>query len=91
MRNYVGLKFMQDWFHPPFWWLFNASAKQHDLNYTIGGTREDRLKADLGFFWRTLEDANLIQGIWKKRKAIYTAIIYFIFVRSFGWISFKFR
>lgn len=80
---------MQDFFHPPFWWLYTASAEQHDRAYEIGGTREDRLKADLGFFWRILEDANQIENMRLKVKAVYTAIAYFILVRMFGWIAFK--
>lgn len=89
MRNYVGFKLLQDYIHPPFWWLYTASAKIHDENYQTGGTRTDRLKADLGFFWRILEDANQIKDTWQKRKAVYTAILYFILVRMFGWISFN--
>lgn len=89
MKNYVGFSFMQDIIHPPFWWIYNASAEIHDQAYKEGGTREDRLKADLGFFWRVLHDANQIDDTWVKIKAVYTAIAYFILVRMFGWIAFN--
>ena len=88
-KNYVGFDWTQKWFHPPFWWLVNASAYIHDNNYTIGGTKADRLNADTGFFWRMLSDINKIEDYKKKKKAIYTAIIYFLCVRLFGWISFN--
>ena len=80
---------MQNWFHPPFWWLYNASASIHDDNYSKGGTREDRLIADIGFFWRIIEDTKRIED-WKTcRRAVNTAILYYKLVRMFGWIAFK--
>lgn len=88
-KNYVGFKFLQNIFHPPFWWLFNASAKQHDDNYEEGGTKNDRLTIDVGFFWRMLQDANQQTSYFKKNLAVFTAIFYFIMVRIGGWITFK--
>lgn len=79
---------MQNWFRPPLWFLFNASAKIHDENYENGGTRLDRMTADIGFLWRMCQDANRLENLKEKRKAIYTAILYFILVRLFGWITF---
>lgn len=90
MKNYLGFDWMQNWIHPPFYWLYNASAKIHDENYTKGGTAEDRLKADIGFFWRMVEDTKRIEN-WKERKrAVRLAILYYKLVRAFGWIGFKY-
>ena len=76
---------------PPYWSFQNASCKIHDENYTEGGSKMDRLRADVGFLWRMLEDANEIEDFKKKRQASYSAIVYFILVRLFGWISFRYN
>ena len=76
---------------PPFWSFQNASCKIHDDNYKAGGNIMDRMTADTGFLWRMLEDANEQKELLNKKKAVYSAIIYFILVRLFGWISFKYR
>lgn len=89
--NYIGFKWTQNFIKPPLWFLFNASAKTHDDNYEAGGGRMDRMTADVGFLWRMLSDANKQPTLWKKRLAVYTAITYFIAVRLFGWISFKWK
>ena len=49
------------------------------------------MKADIGFLWRMCEDANQQEKLNKKRKAIYSAIVYFMLVRLFGWISFNWK
>lgn len=90
MKNYCGFekaKIMK----PPKWALYNASCQIHDENYTLGGTKEDRLKADLGFFWRMLEDANRIEDVKLKKSAVRLAIIYYICVRMFGFLSFNYK
>lgn len=75
-------------FKVPEWILYNASCKIHDENYEIGGTRMDRMTADVGFLWRMLHDANQQDTLGKKRKAVYIALLYFFLVRAFGWLSF---
>jgi hypothetical protein len=87
--NFVGPWFIQKLISPPFWWLFTASAKIHDHNYKVGGSREDRLKADLGFLHRTLRDANQIGDFGKKKKAVRFAIYYYFCVRIYGVLFFK--
>ena len=87
--NYVGPEMLQKYIHPPFWWLYSASAKIHDDNYKKGGTKADRLEADLGFLHRILLDANDIKTYNKKRVAVLTAITYYVLVRGFGWLFFK--
>ena len=74
-------------FKPPYWAFQNASCKIHDESYDKGGTKEDRLKADVGFLWRMIQDANLLEK--DKKKAVYSAILYFILVRMFGWMTFN--
>ena len=90
MKNYCGYGHSQI-VKPPYWALFTADCKIHDDNYENGGDKNDKLKADLGFFWRMLSDINKVENYNKKRKAIYIAILYFILVRFFGGISFKWK
>lgn len=79
--NKCGFKIIQAIVKPPYRAFFNASCQIHDDNYTIGGTEADRLKADLGFLWRMLEDCNKIEDYNKKKKAVRHAILYYILVR----------
>jgi hypothetical protein len=88
MKNYCGFE-KAKLTRPPYWALFNASCKIHDDNYTDGGAKEDRLKADLGFFWRMLEDINKLEDYKSKKRATRYAIIYYICVRCFGRFSFN--
>jgi len=90
MKNYCGFK-KGLLIRPPFWSFQNASCKVHDDNYEIGGEISDRLTADIGFLWRMCEDANEQPTVLKKKLAVYSAILYFLAVRSFGWISFNWR
>lgn len=90
-RNYVGFSFMQKWFHPPMWYFVNASARIHDENYRKGGTKYDRLVADLGFYRRIIKDVNLITDNRLKIKAYYIAKLYYTLIRSFGWIAFNYK
>lgn len=90
VTNYCGFGH-SNLIKPPYWALFTADCSIHDDNYKKGGTRDDRFKADLGFFWRILEDCNKIESLNKKRKAVYVAILYFLAVRAFGWITFKYK
>lgn len=90
MKNYCGFKKAM-FIRPPFWSFHTASCFQHDRNYTQGGNRMDRMTADVGFLWRMLSDANKQPTLWKKRLAVYTGIAYFLAVRLFGWISFKWK
>ena len=86
--NYCG--FGKSYFiRPPYWALLNASCLKHDSAYSMGGTKEDRIKADIGFLWRMLEDINKLEDYNRKRKAVRIAILYYILVRMFGWISFN--
>lgn len=77
-------RFQQDY-------VLTASCEQHDKNYEEGGDRNDRLKADVGFLWRMLSDCNKIVGYWDKKKALYTALLYFILVRIGGFKTFNYK
>lgn len=88
--NYCGLS-KSVFLRPPFWSFHNASCKIHDKNYAKGGKVMDRLTADIGFLWRMCRDANRQKTVHKKKKAIYSALAYFILVRIFGWIAFKWK
>ena len=90
MKNYCGFKKAMI-LRPPFWSFQTASCKVHDENYEIGGKVMNRLTADVGFLWRMCEDANQQPTVFKKKLAVYSAIAYFIAVRLFGWISFKWK
>jgi len=76
---------------PPYWAFHNASCEIHDADYKKGGNRGDRLKSDLGFLWRMLQDANKQKCICLKKKAIYSSIIYFLLVRIFGLFAFNWK
>ena len=71
----------------PFDYVITASCKIHDDIYEIGGTKDQRLQADLGFLWRNLSDINKIEDYRKKKRYAKLAILYYILVRTFGWIS----
>lgn len=88
LTNYCG--FGKSMFlKPPFWSFHNASCKIHDENYIKGGNMSDRMTADVGFLWRMIQDGNDQERLIKKKVAIYSAILYFLLVRVFGWMSFN--
>jgi len=72
---------------PPYWAMHRASCFIHDQNYAKGGTRADRLKADTGFIRRMMADIDPLPYN-QKRKAYFSACVYYIAVRLFGWIAF---
>lgn len=75
---------------PPYWYFQDASCKIHDDNYKKGGTKEDRLKADVGFLKYMILDARYLP-YKQKRKAVLWACIYYMFVRAFGWVTFRWK
>ena len=58
-----------------------ASSYRHDFNYLIGGTEEDRIKADNWFFIRLIRDS--LKSNWKLYY-IGLSIIFYLAVRQFG-------
>ena len=85
MKNNCGFGKRKTFF--PIDYVIQANCKVHDLNYEVGGTREDRLKADIGFLWRNLSDINKLKK--HKERELYFALVYFFLVRLFGWLTFK--
>jgi len=84
-KNYCGMG-KSAFIKPPHWAFLTASCKIHDENYTRGGNRADRLKADVGFLKHMLIDISELPYC-KKKKATRWAVIYYITVRTFGWMS----
>ena len=73
--------------------IFNASCKQHDFNYTRGGGLKDKAKADWDFFTAMLGDATM-----SSKPIFYSimSIVYLIGVSlnpvafvAFQWGSYK--
>ena len=75
---------------PPYWFFIDASCKIHDDNYKKGGSKEDRLKADVGFLKHMLLDISDMP-YQRKSRAAFSACVYYLLVRTFGWISFKYH
>jgi len=71
--------------------LLTASCRHHDFNYARGGTKEDRFKADSDFLVAMLRDIQESGMVLIERQR-YTrrAIIFYILVRLFGWVAFKY-
>lgn len=69
---------------PPYALFFESSCLKHDYSYWIGGTEEDRITADIGFFKAMLKDCERLTGL-QKTKYIIWSHLYFIAVRTFGW------
>jgi len=64
------------WLNVPDW-IFTASCWHHDFNYWLGGTEEDRKKADWQFYQAMLYDAS--KAVWWKRP----------WYRTMAWVYYK--
>lgn len=75
---------------PLHWWGLEADCDRHDWAYTLGGTEEDRLKAD-----NALREAILARCAtapwWKRWYYRAQAYDYYKAVREFGKPFFSFR
>jgi hypothetical protein len=71
------------WFDPPDW-IFTASCDQHDFNYWIGHTEEDRKKADWQFYQAMLNDARMLGSWWNTWWYKLMAWVYYRAVRLFA-------
>ena len=76
---------------PPFAIFFKSSCDIHDVSYLQGGTEEDRVEADIGFFRYLLNDCNRISNRTKRYKYLIWCYLYFIAVRTFGHKYFSYR
>ena len=75
---------------PPHAIFFKSSCDLHDLSYVLGGTEEDRIKADCGFLKAMLQDCERIENSIKRKYYIAWAYLYFMAVRAFGWQYFDY-
>ena len=66
--------------------IFTANCNFHDLCYKLGGTRKDKIKADLGFYRAMYSDAIKLTKWWSVRRYMYVTIsvIYLLGVLIFG-------
>ena len=62
---------------------YEEACIRHDFDYSIGGNRRDRLVADKRFLYGMLDASD---GWVNKIKAR----IFYMLVRTFGWISFNY-
>jgi hypothetical protein len=69
---------------------FNASCIVHDISYTIQGTGKDRKKADFGFYKRCVKNAIHTGSAFKFMYFLAIATVWYIAVRSFGWMFFNY-
>lgn len=66
------------------------SCVKHDYDYERGGGERERLMADLRFLQDMLQRlADLKEGFWATRIAMWQAVLYFALVRLFGWYHFN--
>ncbi len=75
---------------PPLAAFFKASCDLHDLSYGIGGSEEDRIKADCGFLKAMLQDCERIENSIKRKYYMAWAYLYFLAVRLEGWKYFDY-
>lgn len=70
--------------HIPYRVLFDIPARMHDNDYDKQGKGNDRFDYDVTF---------LRNCLWLCSKDVETffAILYFIFVRIFGWMFFRYH
>jgi hypothetical protein len=87
-KCYCGFK---GWnWQPPFWRLHNKACKQHDENYSKGGSRLERIRVDYLFLCDMIARGvvNYFEALVlliRGSLAILTAPIYFVAVLIFGW------
>lgn len=71
---------------------FESDADYHDYNYYLGGSENDRKKADRGFFQRLIKDT-LELDLWWFSELYYVGvcIIAYRLVRRFGKKHFNYK
>ena len=60
---------------PPYAVFFKASCDLHDESYYIGGTEDDRITADIGFFKAMLKDCERLTGLQKTKYIIFVFLL----------------
>lgn len=78
------------WFKPPYAIFFKTSCNKHDKKYEKLWDWFDRLIADLYLLKFMIQDSFRI--IWYKIPYFITwSILYFIWIRLWGWRFFKYK
>ena len=71
--------------------IFRASCWQHDFYYARGGDIFDKMEADAMFFSFMLKDINEGQTkFWHKLFYTTMAVLYYLWVSTFGLVFFKY-
>lgn len=78
------------WRGMPPSFFFTASCNEHDFNYLVGGTEEDRRWYDRGFYTAMLKDTYRLPW-WKRPVARFLAWRMYQLVRWFGAKHFNHR
>lgn len=64
---------------------------KHDIRYKLGGTRYDKLRADVALLVDLYQDASDNQSYFVRKRKEMTASMFFRLVRIFGFFTFKWR
>ena len=90
MSNGCGPKWLPDWINKLlFGWFFEASCNKHDEGYAEGGGEARRRQCDKKFLEAMHKDALRHRGP-KRLVMLVLSRLYYLGVRSFGWLSFKY-
>ena len=76
-----------DWLVPDGPW--SKVCEEHDALYRRGGTKRDRLEADILMLSNMLRVAYCHHGLFMRTILQAWAMVYFVFVRALGWRFFK--
>jgi len=71
------------WFKGPDG-MFQCPCRHHDFNYFVGGSPEDRKKADVQFFQAMMLEAGCARTWFERLKKRGCAHVYYRAVRTFG-------
>ena len=80
----------ENWRGPRPNFFFKASCDQHDYNYYVGGTEEDRRWADWGFYQAMLKDLRRL-GFWQRLYGRLKAYLFYRLVRKYGKAHFNYK
>lgn len=70
----------------PYHSTFREACELHDLCYDLGGIEKDRKRVDDKFFNNMMN-----KSPWYRPDRMVFAILYYINVRLFGWLFFKYN
>ena len=70
--------------------VFRSSCDRHDFYYWMGGTEEDRQRADKQFLEDMRADAWATATLWERSAYLTAAFNYYLAVRKWGKLSFHY-